>query len=55
MKTKIGINSEAFRPQQYARKDPRPELPFEKSNENLSLLQLIVIIAALLALSLSWL
>ena len=42
MKSKIGINSKFFRPQQYAHKDPRPELPFEKSNENVSLLQFVV-------------
>ena len=52
MKSKIGINSEFFRPQQYAHKDPRPELPFEKSNENLSLLQFVVIVVALLVLAL---
>lgn len=52
MKTKIGINSKMIRPQQYARKDPRPELPFEKSNENLSLLQFVVIVVALLVLAL---
>ena len=52
MKTKIGINSKDYLPQQYAHKDPRPELPFEKSNENVSLLQFVVIIAALLVLAL---
>ena len=52
MKTKLGINSKFFRPQQYAHKDPRPELPFEKSDENLSLLQFVVIVVALLVLAL---
>lgn len=55
MKTKLGINSKFFRPQQYAHKDPRPELPFEKSNESLSLLQFMVIIVVLLVLALAWL
>ena len=55
MKSKIGINSKFFRPQQYAHKDPHPELPFEKSNENVSLLQFVVIVVALLVLALGWL
>ena len=55
MKTKIGINSKDYLPQRFAHKDPHPELPFEKSNENLSLLQFVVIVVALLVLALGWL
>lgn len=55
MKTKIGINSKAIRPQQFARKDPHPELPFEKSGEDTCLWQFGVIITTILVLALAWL
>ena len=51
MKTKIGINSRAIRPQQYARKDPHPELPFEGSGENTALWQFGLIVIGLLILA----
>ena len=53
MKTKIGINSRAIRPQQYARKDPHPELPFEGSGENTALWQFGLIVIGLLILAAS--
>lgn len=53
MKTKIGINSKMIRPQQYARKDPRPELPFENSGEDTALWQFGLIVIALLVLAAS--
>lgn len=44
-----------IRPQQYARKDPRPELPFEGGGEDTCLWQFGVIIATILVLALAWL
>ena len=55
MKTKIGINSKAIRPQQFARKDPHPELPFEGSNERASLWGFLSVTAFLLVIALAWL
>ena len=55
MKTKIGINSKDYLPQRFAHKDPRPELPFEKSEEDTCLWQFGVIITTILVLALTWL